>query len=192
MATTFDNAQIPDSWVGQARRRLYDGRMATPEFILTLREKIGHDLLWLTGVTGVVVREVQGGLGDEVLLVERADNGMVTPVTGIVDPGEQPAVAVEREISEEAGITAVAEALVSVRSLPPMTHVNGDNAQYLDIVFRCRVEGADTAEPYPADGENNRAWWCPVEKLDSAGLNDDMLGRIRVALEHSESARFIR
>ena len=29
--------------------------MATPKFILELREKIGHDLLWLTGISGVVL-----------------------------------------------------------------------------------------------------------------------------------------
>lgn len=158
--------------------------MATPDFILTLREKIGHELLCLTGVTAVVLK------GDEILLVERADNGNVTPVTGIVDPGEQPAAAAEREIAEETGVTAVAEALVSVRALPPTTHVNGDRAQYLDIVFRCRA--TDGADPFPADGENTRAWWCPINELESSGVNEDMLGRIRVALEHGESARFYR
>ncbi|WP_027019800.1 NUDIX domain-containing protein [Corynebacterium sputi] len=159
--------------------------MATPDFILALREKIGHEMLCLTGVTAVVVR------GEYVLLVERADNGMVTPVTGIVDPGEQPSAAAEREVAEEAGITAVAEALVSVRALPPAAHVNGDRAQYLDIVFRCRVDSPDE-NPYPADGENTRAWWCPISELETSGLNEDMFGRIRVALEHGESARFVR
>ena len=56
--------------------------MATPDFVLSLREKIGNDPLWLSGITAVVLR------GDEVLLVRRADNGAWTPVTGIIDPGE--------------------------------------------------------------------------------------------------------
>lgn len=155
--------------------------MPTPEFILRLREKIGQELLWLSAVTAVVVRD------DAVLLVERADNGWVTPVTGIVDPGEQPAVAAVREVLEETGITAHAEALVRVRSLPPMTHANGDRAQYLDIVFRCRYA---SGEPHPADGENSGAWWCPIAQLDEAGLNADMLSRVRAALEHTESALF--
>ncbi|WP_221585262.1 NUDIX domain-containing protein [Microbacterium sp. G2-8] len=157
--------------------------MATPDFILRLREKVGTELLWLIGVTAVVVK------GDEVLLVERADNGKVTPVTGIVDPGEDPAVAAVREVAEEAGIDAVAEALVWVRALPPMTHVNGDRAQYLDIVVRCAAHGGD---PHPVDGENTRAWWCPVGALDDAGLNDDMRERIREALAHDGTARFER
>ncbi|MBP2437746.1 NUDIX hydrolase [Microbacterium amylolyticum] len=157
--------------------------MATPDFILTLREKIGNDLLWLTGVTAVVVRD------EDVLLVERADNGLVTPVTGIVDPGEEPAITAVREVAEEAGIIAVAEALVAVKALDPMTYANGDRAQYLDIVFRLRAEGGI---PHPADGENTRTWWCPVKELDAAGLNEDMRDRIRVALEHDGSARFSR
>ncbi|WP_110588652.1 NUDIX hydrolase [Microbacterium suaedae] len=157
--------------------------MATPDFILRLREKIGHELLWLIGVTAVVVK------GDEVLLVERADNGMVTPVTGIVDPGEDPAVAAVREVAEESGIEARAEALAWVRALPPMVHANGDRAQYLDIVVRCVAEGG---VPHPADGENTRAWWCPINELDEAGLSDDMRERIREALTHEGAARFER
>ena len=35
--------------------------MATPDFILKLREKIGHETLWLPGVTGVVFDDA--GLG---------------------------------------------------------------------------------------------------------------------------------
>lgn len=155
--------------------------MPTPEFILRLREKIGQDLLWLSAVTAVVVRD------DAVLLVERSDNGWITPVTGIVDPGEQPAVAAVREVLEETGITATAEALVRVRSLPPMEHTNGDRAQYLDILFRCRYA---SGEPFPSDGENTRAWWCPIDRLDASGLNDDMLSRVRAALEHTGSALF--
>ncbi len=157
--------------------------MATPEFILSLREKIGHDLLWLIGVTAVVTKD------DAVLLVERADNGRITPVTGIVDPGEEPAVAAIREVEEEAGVTADAEALVWVHALAPMRFANGDRAQFLDQVVRCRWTGGD---PHPADGENVRAWWCPIADLDDAPLGDDMRERIRAALTHEGSARFER
>jgi len=158
--------------------------MATPEFILGLREKVGHELLWLTGVTAVVLR------GDDVLLVRRADNGRLTPVTGIVDPGEEPAIAAEREALEEADVVAEAEALVWVHALPPMTYANGDRAQYLDLVFRCRhVAG----EPSPADGENTEAFWWPLAELDALdGLGADMRERIRVAATGDRVARFVR
>ena len=44
--------------------------MPTPEFVLELRKKIGHDLLWLIGVTGCVLND-QGQL----LLGRRSDTG---------------------------------------------------------------------------------------------------------------------
>ncbi len=159
--------------------------MATPDFILTLREQIGTQLLWLIGVTAVVLRGEAGE--EEVLLCRRADNGRVTPVTGIVDPGEEPATAAVREVAEEAGVTAIAESLVRVRALPPMTYPNGDRAQYLDLVFRCRyVAGA----PHPADGENTDVFWSPVTQLEHEGVDADMRDRVRAAVTNAASVEF--
>jgi 8-oxo-dGTP pyrophosphatase MutT (NUDIX family) len=44
--------------------------MPTPQFVLDLRAKIGHQMLWLPGVTAVVFDD-----DGRVLLVQRADNG---------------------------------------------------------------------------------------------------------------------
>ena len=53
--------------------------MPTPDFIVELRKKIGHDELWLPGVTAIVIRDVPEGAPiwavPEVLLVKRADDG---------------------------------------------------------------------------------------------------------------------
>ena len=155
--------------------------MATPDFILALREKIGTDPLWLSGVTAVVVR------GDEILLVRRADTGHWTPVTGIVDPGEQPAVAAERETLEEANIVAVAEAISWVQVTEPIRYANGDESQYIDLVFRCRYVSGD---PYPADGENTDAAWFPLDALPT--MTPNMEERIRSALEFTGATRFER
>ena len=65
--------------------------MATPDFILGLRESIGHAPLWLSGVTAVVVRDA------EVLLVRRVDTGHWSSVAGVIDPGEEPAEAAARK-----------------------------------------------------------------------------------------------
>lgn len=159
--------------------------MPTPDFVLALREKIGTDPLWLTGVTAVVTR----GSGDdqELLVVRRADTGALTPVTGIVDPGEQPAAAAEREVLEEAGVVAVAERLTWVQTLPEMTYANGDRARYLDLVFACRWESGD---PWPADGENTEAFWAPVTDLPP--MSENMRERVRVALAGAAEARFER
>ena len=83
--------------------------MATPDFVLRLRERIGTELLWLTGVTAVILRE-EPAL--EVLLVRRADTGAWTAVTGIIDPGETVAGTARREAQEEAGVEIEVERLV--------------------------------------------------------------------------------
>lgn len=159
--------------------------MATPDFVLALREKIGHAPLWLSGVSAVVLRA--GDRGDEVLLVKRADSGAWTPVTGIVDPGEQPAVAAERETLEEANVVAVAESLAWVQVIPMIEYANGDRSQYLDLVFRCRwVSG----EAHPADGENTEAVWFALDALPP--LSDNMRDRIMSAVEFDGRTRFDR
>lgn len=158
--------------------------MAIPDFIVELRTKIGHDLLWLPAVTAVVLREGRGG-APEVLLVRRADNDAWTPVTGIVDPGEQPAVAAAREVLEEAGVVARAQTLVRVHSLPPSRHVNGDHAQYLDLTFRFAYV---TGEAYPADGENTHAQWFALDSLPN--MSDEMHARINAAVAGDAEAIF--
>lgn len=159
--------------------------MATPDFVLQLRAKIGHDPLWLSGVTAVVTRQDAGRV--QLLLVRRADDGRWTPVTGIIDPGEQPAVAAEREVAEEAGVQAIATRLAAVRTLPPMTYPNGDRSQYLDLVFACAHR---SGEPWPADGENTEAAYFDLDRLPA--LDPDMAARVQVALDPGERAVFLR
>ncbi|MET0788308.1 MAG: NUDIX domain-containing protein [Cellulomonas sp.] len=154
--------------------------MAIPEYVLGLRANVGHDLLWLPGVTAVVVRQ------DELLLVRRADNGEWTPVTGIVDPGEEPAVAGAREVLEEASVVAVAERLVWVHALSPTVYENGDRAQYLDLTFRFRYVSGD---PFPDDGENTEAGWFALDALPP--MSDEMHARIARALAPEGPAVFV-
>ncbi len=159
--------------------------MPTPDFVLALRDKIGTAPLWLTGVTAVVTRGE--GIDRELLVVRRSDTGALTPVTGIVDPGEEPAVAAEREVLEEADVVAVAERLAWVQVLPEMTYANGDRAQYLDLVFACRyVSGT----PAPADGENTEAFWARLDTLPEMAAN--MRARVAAALADEQAARFER
>jgi 8-oxo-dGTP pyrophosphatase MutT (NUDIX family) len=147
--------------------------MSTPEFVLALREKVGHAPLWLTGVTAVVVRDPDAA-DPEVLMVRRADNGEWTPVTGIVDPGEHPADAAVREVAEEAGVEAVPLRLARVGVTDPGVYPNGDQVQFIDFVFRLAWRSGD---PHPADGENTEARWCRVSELPP------VLDRIRERLD---------
>jgi 8-oxo-dGTP pyrophosphatase MutT (NUDIX family) len=97
--------------------------MPIPEFIVELRRAVGTAPLWLAGVTAVTIRD------DKVLLVKRSDNGAWTPVTGIVEPGENPADCAVREVREETGASAQAVRLAWVHVTRPAVHSNGDQAQ---------------------------------------------------------------
>lgn len=154
--------------------------MPIPGFVLALRDKIGTDPLWLSGVTAVVHRP------GRLLLVRRADDGSWTPVTGIIDPGEQPADAAVREVAEEAGVDVVPERLALVHVTDPIVYDNGDRARYLDLVFRLRWTAGD---PHPADGENSDARWFDADRLPP--MRPDMLVRIEAALDGGPAARFL-
>ncbi|MGI8994293.1 MAG: NUDIX domain-containing protein, partial [Nocardioidaceae bacterium] len=83
-------------------------------------------------VTAVVLR------GDDVLLIRRSDTLAWTPIMKILDPGEQPAAGAGREVAEETGVSVEVESLAWVRSTGLSVHMNGDEAYYLDHLFRCR------------------------------------------------------
>jgi ADP-ribose pyrophosphatase YjhB (NUDIX family) len=153
--------------------------MAIPDFVVALRTKIGTAQLWLSGVTAVVLKD------DQLLLVRRADNGAWTPVTGIIDPGEQPADAAVREVVEESGVRVVPERLAGIGVTDLVVYDNGDQSQYLDLTFRMRWTDGD---PYPADGENTEARWFPLDALPP--MSSEMTGRIEAALSDRPSALF--
>lgn len=153
--------------------------MPAPDFVLALRERIGHDPLWLSGVTAVVRR------GDDVLLVRRTDNDAWWPVTGIIDPGEEPAVAARREVAEETGVACRVDRLAATSSGQEVTHANGDRAAYLDLTFACTwVSG----EAHVADDESVDVRWWPRHALPP--MVDRMRERIEAALSDEREARF--
>lgn len=133
--------------------------MPTPDFVLALRAHVGNELLWMPGVSAVVIH------GDgRLLLGRRADNGLWAVVSGILEPGEQPALAAVREVLEETGIYAVVEGLAAVLSNPEtVEYENGDRARYLDLTFLCRAVGAD--DPQVADDESTDVGWFEADAL---------------------------
>jgi len=144
--------------------------MPIPEFVVELRRYIGHAPLWLPGVTAVVIRDQQ------VLLVQRSDNHAWTPITGIIEPGENPADCAVREVLEEAGVHAIARRLAGVHVSHPIIHANGDRAQYLVHVFRMDWVGG---EPIPADDESLDACWVDLAELPEMSAN--MIRQIELA-----------
>jgi ADP-ribose pyrophosphatase YjhB (NUDIX family) len=154
--------------------------MPIPTFVLELRAKIGHDLLWLPGVTAVVFDDA-----GRVLLVRRADDGRWTLVTGCLEPGEQPAVGAVREIEEETAVIAQVERVLAVESLPVSHYDNGDQARFLDVAFRCRAIGGQARVN---DDESVDVGWFGLDELPD--VPERHLRCIQDALGTSSSARF--
>ncbi|GAA2634685.1 NUDIX domain-containing protein [Streptomyces vastus] len=146
--------------------------MATPDFITAIRTTAGQQLLWLPGVTAIVLDDEE-----RVLLGRRSDTRNWSVIGGIPDPGEQPAACAVREVYEETAVRCVAERVVLVQALEPVTYENGDTCQYMDITFRCRAVGG---EARVNDDESLEVGWFPVDALPE--LNEHGLFRIKQAL----------
>jgi len=154
--------------------------MPVPEFIAELRKHLGVAELWLPGVTAVIVR------GDEILLVKRSDNGNWAPVTGIVEPGEDPGVAARREALEETGVTISVDRLAWICAGERVTYANGDQAVYLDHTFACTWVSGD---PYVADDESTDVRWFHRGELPM--MKPVLLERIEVACSGELTTRFL-
>ena len=148
--------------------------MATPEFILALREKIGHEQLWLPGVSVVVVDEA-----GRLLLGRRSDNSQWSVISGIPEPGEQPGAAAGRECLEETGVAIELLGLVHVGAGTPKTFPNGDRCVFMDIDFAARpAAGAQAARV--ADDESLEVGWFAPDELPEP-LMDSARRRIAAA-----------
>lgn len=128
-----------------------------PEFILQIRELVGHHPLWLPGVTALV----QDDAG-RLLLGQRADLGHWALPSGIPDPGEEMAAAVAREVLEETGVSVVVEELIAIWSTAPITYPNGDVTQYVTHFFRARPTGGTA---HVADDESLAVGWFDPDEL---------------------------
>ncbi|MFN8099033.1 MAG: NUDIX domain-containing protein [Dermatophilaceae bacterium] len=156
--------------------------MPIPDFVVRLREKVGHDLIPMTGATGVV-RDATG----RILLGLRADTREWALPSGIIEPFEEPAVALAREIEEEAGIHARVDALVAVSATGEVRYPNGDVATYLDFTFLCTHLSGD---PHPADGENVEIGWFALDALPP--LRASSTFRLGKALAYDGTTWFAR
>ncbi|MFE9206531.1 NUDIX domain-containing protein [Micromonospora sp. NPDC007230] len=150
--------------------------MPVSPYVARLRQHIGHDLLMLYGVSAVVTDDA-----GRLLLARRGDNGRWSLPAGMVDPGEQPAEALLREVYEETGVRVAIERVGGVAT-HPVRYPNGDTCEYLNVWFRCRaVGGAATA-----DGDESVA----VGWFDGTDLPElDDWSRLRIDTALREQAR---
>ncbi|SEQ99720.1 NUDIX hydrolase [Microlunatus flavus] len=158
--------------------------MPVPEFIVQLREHVGHDRLFLTGVCAVVVRDDRGG--PEILYGRRSDDGRWALPSGILEPGEQAATTVAREVWEELRVTVEPERLVLLTTDPDVRYPNGDVCQYVSLTFRCRYV---SGEAEVGDDETLEVAWRPADDPPEE-LDERQRRRIAVALSGAEACVF--
>jgi 8-oxo-dGTP pyrophosphatase MutT (NUDIX family) len=154
--------------------------MPISPYLKSLRDELGTRLLLLPGVTAVVFDDQH-----RVLLGQRSDNGNWALIAGVMDPGEQPAEAVVREVYEETAVHVVVERVTSVLTQPPITYPNGDRCEYVDITFRCRAIGG---EARVNDDESLQVGWYPLDDLPP--ITALSRRRLDLALAPTEAAWF--
>ena len=158
--------------------------MPTPAYITELRVFWGHRRLLLPGVSGVVVDGEPGA--ERVLLARRADTGRWSVPAGIVEPDEQPADCITRELWEETRVRVLPERLALLVVDPELTYPNGDRCQFVSMTFRCRYL---SGKPEVGDEESLEVAWFAADALPG-DLTDRGLRRIRAALSGRPQCEF--
>ena len=162
------------------------GIVPTPDFVLQLRRKIGNDLLLLPGVKSVVFERREEPRG--VLLGRRSDNGEWHLPAGMMEPGEQPAPALVREVQEETGVMIEVDRLISLATLPATSYPNGDRVQFLSCTFRAHyLSGA----AHVADDESLEVGWYDLDEARRM-LEPTDLESIDLALPVEGMPHFLR
>ncbi len=121
------------------------------------------------------------------LLGKRSDNGQWTVITGMLEPGEEPAAGIVREIFEETGVRARVEHLIRVEVVGPVTFPNGDICTFLTTDFSCRYV---SGEALVNDDESTDVGWFPLDQLPE--LNERHRQLVEAALTADGVPHFIR
>ena len=159
--------------------------MPTPSYITDIRRTYGHGLLLLPGVSAVVVRDDQPA-GWHILLVRRTDTGRWSLPAGIVEPDEQQATSILRELFEETRVEARVDRLALLTMDPELVYPNGDRCQFVSMTFRCSYL---RGEAEVGDEESTDVAWLAVDAMPE-GLSTRHLRRIGVALADQEACAF--
>lgn len=162
--------------------------MPTPPFIVEVRRAYGSGRLMLTGVSGVVVRDDLERGRPYVLYGRRADDGRWALPSGIVEPDEQPARTLAREIAEETRVEVEVQRLVLLSTDPELIYPNGDRCQFVSLTFRCRYLNGQARV---GDEESTDVAWRPADDPPE-DLDPLQRRRLNAALDPTSACLFDR
>jgi 8-oxo-dGTP diphosphatase len=154
--------------------------MPISDYLKSLRERIGHDLVLIPGVTALIFDEQ-----DHVLLHRAATDGRWYTIGGAVDPCENPADAAVREVFEETGLRVRPVRVVGVYTDPIVEYPNGDRVCYVSTCFLCQIVGGKLQ---PQDDESLELRYFPPTELPE--LPASHRHRIVQALKNQDLAYF--
>lgn len=113
-------------------------RRVPSDYVLRLREKVGHDLLVVPSVAVLLFDEHR-----RVLLVRHDDRGVWIAPGSTVAPDEHPEAAALREMRQETGIGVELVGILGAFGGPEfrVRHPNGDQVGYVMTVYEARALG---------------------------------------------------
>jgi 8-oxo-dGTP diphosphatase len=134
------------------------------DYLARLRQRVGHDLVLVPGVAGLVL-DGQGRL----LLQQRSDTGTWGLPGGTVDPGEPPARTVVREVHEETGLIVRPERLAGVIGPHHVVYPNSDVVEVTSSAFVCSVLGGRLEA---LDGESSALRFVSLDEVPASPFLD--------------------
>lgn len=158
--------------------------MTISPYVQHLREHVGTARILLPAVSALV-RDMEGRL----LLVRQRDGGVWSTPGGSVEPGESPADAVVRETWEEAGLWVEPVRLVGVFGGPELVlrYPNGDETQYVNVVFECAVRAG---QPRPDGDEIVETRFCTPAEAGALALTPWLRPMIAAFFTPADAAAF--
>ena len=129
-------------------------------------------------VTAIVINN-----SNELLMIERSDNGYWAVPGGAQDIGESVIDAVKREVAEETGIVVEVVHLTGIYSDPRhvIAYDNGEVRQEFSLCFRAKPVGGSLR----MSAEATKVQWVPPEQLDSLKIHPSM----RLRIDHGLAAQ---
>ena len=129
-------------------------------------------------VTAIVINN-----SNELLMIERSDNGYWAVPGGAQDIGESVIEAVKREVAEETGIVVEVVHLTGIYSDPRhvIAYDNGEVRQEFSLCFRAKPVGGSLR----MSAEAAKVQWVSPEQLDSLKIHPSM----RLRIDHGLAAQ---